>query len=103
MISTTMLIAIICGVVAGLLGFAPLFIATRLVRKSESTQSITLGLYGLGGSCVSLIVVAALLVVCAVVNRGMVAPFAIAEILTLVVSTSVYVVYKNVLAKRKRG
>lgn len=100
---TGMVIAVICGIVAGLLGFLPLFVATRMARKSESTQSITLGLYGLGGTCVSLIVVAALLIVCAVVNRPMVAPFAIAEILTLVISTSIYVVYKNVLAKRKRG
>ena len=97
-----MLVAVICGIIAGLCGFAPLFAATRLARKSESQQSITLGLYGLGGTCVSLLVVAALLIVCAVVDRGSVAPFAIAEIITLVVSTSIYVVYKNVLAKRKR-
>ncbi len=98
-----MLIAIICGIIAGLCGFLPLFGAIRMARKSESQQSMTLGLYGLGGSCVSLIVVAALLIVCAVFDRGSVAPFAIAEIVTLVVSTSIYVVYKNVLAKRKRG
>lgn len=59
------------------------------------------GLYGLGGFFVSLIVVAVALIICAVVAREMVLPFAVAEILTLVVVTSIYVVYKNVLAKKR--
>ena len=50
---------------------------------------------------VSLIVVAVALIICAVVAREMVLPFAVAEILTLVVVTSIYVVYKNVLAKKR--
>ena len=41
------------------------------------------------------------LIICAVVAREMVLPFAVAEILTLVVVTSIYVVYKNVLAKKR--
>lgn len=60
------------------------------------------GLYGLAGVFVSLIIVAVALIVCAVVSRDSVLPFAIAEILALILSTSAYVVYKNVLAKRKQ-
>lgn len=59
------------------------------------------GLYGLAGTFVSLIIVAVALIICAVTNRSVVLPFGIAEIVALIVSTSVYVVYKNVLAKRK--
>ena len=60
------------------------------------------GLYGLAGVFVSLIVVAVALILCAVIARDMVLPFGIAEIVALIVTTSAYVVYKNVLAKRKQ-
>lgn len=93
--------AIALGILAGVAGFIPLFIALRLSRKSTSTSPLNAGLYGLGGFFVSLIVVAVALIICAVVAREMVLPFAIAEILTLVVVTSIYVVYKNVLAKKR--
>lgn len=59
------------------------------------------GLYGLAGTFVSLIIVAVALIVCAVTNREAVLPFGVAEIVALIVATSAYVVYKNVLAKRK--
>ena len=36
------------------------------------------------------------------VARDVVLPFGVAEIVALIVSTSAYVVYKNVLAKRKK-
>ena len=92
--------AIVLGILAGIAGFIPLFIALRLSRKSTSTSPLSAGLYGLGGFF-SLIVVAVALIICAVVAREMVLPFAVAEILTLVVVTSIYVVYKNVLAKKR--
>ena len=60
------------------------------------------GLYGLAGTFVSLIVVAVALIVCAMVARDVVLPFGVAEIVALIASTSAYVVYKNVLAKRKK-
>ena len=82
--------AIALGILAGIAGFIPLFIALRLSHKSTSTSPLSAGLYGLGGFFVSLIVA-----------REMVLPFAVAEILTLVVVTSIYVVYKNVLAKKR--
>ena len=86
--------AIALGILAGIAGFIPLFIALRLSRKSTSTSPLS-------GFFVSLIVVAVALIICAVVAREMVLPFAVAEILTLVVVTSIYVVYKNVLAKKR--
>ncbi len=97
-----MILAIAAGLVTGVIGFLPLFIFLRLARRSTSLNPMNAGLYGLAGTFVSLIVVAAALIICAVVARDVVLPFGIAEMGALIVSTSVYVVYKNALAKRKK-
>lgn len=96
-----MLAAIAAGIAAGIVGFLPLFISLRLARRSESLSVMGAGLYGLAGTFVSLIVVVVAMIVCAVVARELILYFGIAEIVALIVSTSLYVVYKNVLAKRK--
>lgn len=96
-----MLVAVILGIVIGVVGFIPMFASLRLSRRFELLNAMTLGLYGLTGVFVSLIIVAVALIVCAVVAREFVVPFAVAEIISLILSTSIYVVYKNVLAKRK--
>ena len=93
--------AIAIGILAGFLGFIPLFAALRLSRKSTSVNPLTAGLFGLGGFFISLIVLAVCMIVCAQMAREMILPFGLAEMLALIVFTSVYVVYKNVLAKRK--
>ncbi len=97
-----MLAAVAAGIAAGIVGFLPLFVSLRLSRRSESLSAMSLGLYGLAGVFISLIIVAVALIVCAQVARSVILPFGIAEILALIVSTSLYVVYKNVLAKRKK-
>lgn len=96
-----MVLAIVLGIVAGFAGFIPLFIALRLSRRSTSTSPLSAGLYGLAGFFVSMVVVAVALIICALVARESVVPFAIAEIVTLIAATSIYVVYKNVLAKKR--
>lgn len=96
-----MLVAIVVGAAAGIIGFLPQFASLRLARRSTDLSAMNAGLYGLAGTFVSLIVVVAALIICAVVNRSMVLPFGIAEIVTLIGSSSAYAVYKNVLAKRK--
>lgn len=48
-----------------------------------------------------MIVLAACMIACAMLDRGNVLPFGIAEMATIIVVTSVYVLYKNVLAKKK--
>lgn len=97
-----MLAPVAAGIAAGIIGFLPLFISLRLARRSTSLSAMSAGLYGLAGAFVSLIVVAVALIVCAMVARDVVLPFGVAEIVALIVSTSAYVVYKNVLAKRKK-
>ena len=60
------------------------------------------GMYGLVGVFFSLIILAAALFACSALAHDAVLPFGLAEMVALIVSTSVYVVYKNVLAKRKK-
>lgn len=97
-----MVLAIVAGLAAGVVGFIPLFVFLRLGRRSTSLSPMNAGLYGLAGTFVSLIIVAAALIICAMVAREAVLPFGIAEMGALIVSTSIYVVYKNALAKRKK-
>ena len=97
-----MIVPVLAGIAAGIIGFLPLFISLRLARRSTNLSAMSAGLYGLAGTFVSLIVVAVCLIVCARNARDVVLPFGVAEIVALIVSTSAYVVYKNVLAKRKK-
>lgn len=90
------------GVLTGFLGFLPMFFALRLSRRSTSTQALTIGLYGLAGSAVSLVVLIVGLVACGLLAREGLISYVIAEILTFLLSTIAFVLYKNVLAKRKR-
>ena len=97
-----LIVPVLAGIAAGIIGFLPLFISLRLARRSTNLSAMSAGLYGLAGTFVSLIVVAVCLIVCALNARDVVLPFGVAEIVALIVSTSAYVVYKNVLAKRKK-
>lgn len=97
-----MAVAIALGIVAGFVGFLPLFAALRLARRSTSTSALNAGLFGLGGTFVSLVVLVVAMILCASFDRADVLSFGIAEIASIIVFTSAYVVYKNVLAKKRK-
>ena len=65
------------GILTGILGFLPLFFALRLSRRSTSTSPLTVGLYGLGGVSVSLVILVVGLLLCAVMAREQIVPFAV--------------------------
>ena len=90
-----MVAAILIGAITGFVGFLPLFAALRLARKHPSVSIANAALYGLGGTFVSLVVVAVALIVCALVARPSF-PFGMAEIVSLIVCTAAYVWRKNV-------
>ncbi|BAK45195.1 hypothetical protein [Eggerthella sp. YY7918] len=96
-----MALAIVIGAVAGFIGFIPLFIALRMSRRSTSTSAMNAALYGLVGVFISLVVLIVEMIVCAQVARSLILPFGLAEIVALIVSTAIYVVYKNGLGTRK--
>ena len=95
-----MLIAL--GILTGVLGFLPLFLSLRLSRRSTSTHALTLGLSGLVGVCISMVILIAGLIACAILVRESLVSYVVAEGVVFLGCTIVYVLYKNVLAKRKR-
>ncbi len=94
-----MLIAL--GILTGVLGFLPLFLSLRLSRRSTSTHALTIGLYGLVGVCISLVILIVGLIACAMLARDSLVSFVVAEGIVFLGCTIIYVLYKNVLAKRK--
>lgn len=98
-----MFLAILAGIGAGIVGFLPLYASMRLSKRSLSLSTANTALHGLGGVCVSLVVLVVELIICAKVARGMVLPFGLAEMLALIVSTSVYAMMRNgIIARKKR-
>ena len=95
-----MLIAL--GIVTGILGFLPLFLSLRLSRRSTSTHA-TIGLYGVAGVAISLVILVAGLIACAIfcIATRLVG-FVVAEGIVFLGCTIAFVCTKNVLAKRKR-
>ena len=94
-------LGIIGGAVAGFVGFIPLFAAIRLSRRVMSVRMLASAATALLGTAVSLALEIAALLLCSNYAHDVLLPFGCAEIVVLVASISVYVVYKNVLAKRK--
>ena len=94
-------LGILLGAIAGFIGFLPLFAAIRISRRVTSVKMLASATNALVGTAVSLALAVAGLLLCSNYAHGVLLPFGCAEIVTLVASISVYVVYKNVLAKRK--
>ena len=93
--------AIVLGALTGALGFLPLLLSLRLARRSTSTEALTIGMYGLAGVCVSFIILVVALVACGITAKASVLPFAVSETAVFLSATIVFVVYKNLLAKRR--
>ncbi len=93
---------IVLGAVTGILGFLPLFLSLRLSRRSTSMHALTIGLYGLAGVAISLVILIVGLVSCAMLARDGLVGFVAAEGIVFLACTIAFVVYKNVLARRKR-
>ena len=83
------------GIAAGLLGFLPLFLSMRLSRRLASTKTLSLGLCGLGGACISLIILVVLTVICGINARGQIVGFTVAEGVTFLAITIAYVIFKQ--------
>lgn len=82
-----MILAIILGIVAGLIGFTPLYLGQRHAEKM-SKQSSALGYVGaaLFPVLISFALLAAAMFVCAFVARAVLLPFALAEVAVLVIA-----------------
>ena len=89
------LVAILCGVAAGIIGFLPLRFALVSSKGKNSDSMAGLAIYVLGAFVISLVIVAVLLFACSRVAKGMVLPFGVSEILALIIVTCVYVLRRN--------
>lgn len=93
---------IVLGALVGLLGFLPVLVAMRVTKRSGVTNSLTLGLYGLGGVAVSLVILVVGLITCAYFARDQIIGFAVAEAVLFLGSTIAWVVYRNMATGRGR-
>lgn len=98
-----MMLSIVAGIAAGIIGFLPLAASMRISRKSLSLSTASTALQGLTGVFVSLVVLVVELLVCVRVAREAVLPFGVAEMLALIACTSVYILFRNgIIARKKR-
>ena len=90
-----MAIAIIAGILAGAVSLVPMFAGLHSTKHMDAQQSpigyLTPVLLAIGGS---FIILALATVVCAVVARSSVVPFALTEACTLVLATLGYGIAK---------
>ena len=97
-----MVAAILVGVLAGVVGFAPYLIAGRLIRRSAKAggagQAITL----IGAFVLSFAVLAIAVVICVNISRDMALPFALAEVGTLLVATAIFGLRRLLGRKKER-
>lgn len=95
-----MLLSILGGILAGVLGFVPLWASLKLSRASQSTIVIAMAGQGLIGVFISLIMLGASMFVVSRIGREFVPTFGAAEIITFVVVTSVYFMWRNRVLRR---
>lgn len=92
-----MAIAIIAGILAGLLSLVPMWAGVHSAKRMDAQQTaagyLTPVLLAVGGS---FIILALATVICVVVARSSVVPFALAEACTLVVAALGYGIAKAI-------
>lgn len=88
-----MAVSIVLGVIIGFLGFLPLFVGLKLVRRATNTSNLSQAGAALLGVLGSFLVLAAGLIVCILIARDLVLPFTLAVVAGLLVSTIGYGVY----------
>lgn len=91
-----MFVAILLGIVVGVLGFLPLVAGLRLTRQANAGSNMVSMSMLLLGVLVSMLVLALPLIIVVLNFRDLVFPFVLAEAIALVVAAIVYGVVKLV-------
>lgn len=91
-----MFVAILLGIVVGVLGFLPLVAGLRLTRQANAGSNMVSMSMLLLGVLVSMLVLALPLIIVVLNFRDLVFPFVLAEAIALVVVAIVYGVVKLV-------
>lgn len=93
--------SVLCGILAGALGFVPLWGALKLARRANKQTMVSMAGNGLLGVFVSLIVLGVAMFLCSRLARDFILPFGAGEILTFLAVTSVYFMHRNHVIRRK--
>lgn len=91
-----MVLAIVLGVLSGVLGFLPLVAGLVLAKKATSTSNLGHAGALLLGVLFSFVILVAALFACAGIARDVLLPFALAEIGVLVIAAIGFGVYRLV-------
>ena len=94
-----MAIAIVLGLLAGVVGFAPLLIALRLTRRVTATSNFGYMSILLIGLVISFVLMFAFAIICINVYRDVAMPFVLAEAVALSVVAIGYGISKMVRKK----
>lgn len=93
-----MVLAIILGVLSGVLAFLPLYGGLRLARQAVGKEGASEALRLVLAFVLSMIVLLVAAVICWAVAEDMLVPFGLAEAIALSVTAIVYGVWKMVLS-----
>lgn len=95
-----MVLSALFGVLAGALGFIPLWGALKLARRSNNPTMPSMAGHGLLGVFISLIILGVAMFLCSRLARDLILSFGIGEILTFLAVTSVYFMHRNHVIRR---
>lgn len=93
-----MVVAVVAGIVVGGLSLIPFWVATKKIRTVNPTHSLDMLAPFLLTIVLSLVILIAGMVICKLVAPGVVAAYAIAELLAFVVGVIVF----GVLVSKRR-
>ena len=85
-----MAVAIVLGALVGIAGFLPLFAGLRMTRRVTDTSNLGHAGALLLGVLLSVAVIFASAIACAVLARDLIQPFVLAEVVALSVSAVVF-------------
>ena len=85
-----MALAILCGVLSGVIGFVPLFIGLRLTRRVTATSNFGYMSILIISLIVSFAIMFGLVAICIAVDREMALPFVLSEAVALSVTAVVF-------------
>lgn len=97
-----MAVAIVCGAIAGIIGFVPLIVGLRMTRKVTATSNFGHMSILLLSLIISFVLMFAFAIICVNVARDVAMPFVLAEAVALSVFAIAFGVKRTLMGKEKQ-
>lgn len=97
-----MILAIVCGLLSGVIGFAPLLVGLRLTRKVTSTSNFGHMSILIISLIISFAVMFALAILCVFIARDYAVPFVFAEAVALSIAAIAFGISRSKSNKKER-